>query len=392
MRILQVFNRYLQRGGEEKSVDRIANHLGQRHEVERCFFDSADWQGAGAPGRWGQLRRLFGNSFSRHCFDEACDRFQPDLALFHNVFPVGSPSLYRAAVERNLPLVHYVHCFRPFSVGGSLMAAGREYPGSLAGDLWPEALAGAWQGSRIKSLAMAAALIRLRRSGWLDQVRDWVCISDYLAHRFVHDVGLPPERVHSLRHSWDSLPEVPMAQDQGFYLFLGRLVEEKGLRTLLQAWSVMGDRAPRMVIAGEGPLLAELQEQGRRLGGAIEFVGHLDGERKDTALGHCRAVVVPSIWGEPLGLVPYEAYDHGKPVIASAIGGLTETVRHRETGLLVAPRNPESLGAAVQHMENQTAAQRFAWGAEGRRWLLQEADPGLWNARIDKILSAAVGD
>jgi hypothetical protein len=51
-KILQVFNRYLHAGGEEKSVDRIFKHLSERHEVSRCFFDSAAWRQPEAPVSW----------------------------------------------------------------------------------------------------------------------------------------------------------------------------------------------------------------------------------------------------------------------------------------------------------------------------------------------------
>ena len=61
-RMVQVFNRYLFSGGEEKSVDRIYNHLSSEHQMSRCFFESAEWKREGAPGLAGQLRRLFYNT------------------------------------------------------------------------------------------------------------------------------------------------------------------------------------------------------------------------------------------------------------------------------------------------------------------------------------------
>jgi hypothetical protein len=135
-RILQVFNRYLHMGGEEKSVDRIYAHLGREHEMERCFFESRDWIGAGAPGKLTQLRRTLYNHDSRAQFEKVCDTFRPDVALFHNVFPVGSPSLYHAAKLRGLPVIQYVHNFRPLSVGGTLYASGQFLEESLHGNYW----------------------------------------------------------------------------------------------------------------------------------------------------------------------------------------------------------------------------------------------------------------
>ncbi|MBL9129975.1 MAG: hypothetical protein JNG86_02175, partial [Verrucomicrobiaceae bacterium] len=70
-RILQVFNRYLFPGGEEKSVDRIFNHLGGTHEMSRCFFESAEWKREGAPSAAGQVKRLFYNKDARARFESA---------------------------------------------------------------------------------------------------------------------------------------------------------------------------------------------------------------------------------------------------------------------------------------------------------------------------------
>ncbi len=171
MRILQVFNRYVHMGGEEKSVDRIYRHLSEEHEMGRCFFESRDWMGENALGKFGQLRRTFYNPESRAGFERACSEFKPDLALFHNAFPVGSPSLYHAAKLRGLPVIHYVHNFRPFSVGGTLYAKGQFMEEALRGNYLREVRTGAWQGSVLKSAVMALVLKRLHRSGWLDCVK-----------------------------------------------------------------------------------------------------------------------------------------------------------------------------------------------------------------------------
>jgi glycosyltransferase involved in cell wall biosynthesis len=387
-RILQVFNRYLHMGGEEKSVDRIHAHLGQEHEMERCFFESRDWTGAGAPGKLGQLRRTFYNAESRAKFEKICETFKPDVALFHNVLPVGSPSLYHAAKLRGLPVIQYVHNFRPLSVGGTLYASGEFLEEALRGNYWREVRTGAWQGSKLKSAVMAMVLKRLHRSGWLDNVKAWVCISEFLRGKFVQ-AGLPSERVFAVRHSWDAMPEAPAVEDKGYYLFLARLVEVKGVEVLLQAWRKleerMGDKTPDLWIGGEGPM-EELVHEMRQKSRKVRFLGLVSGAEKQQALRGCRALLAPSIWWEPLGLVTYEAYDHAKPVLAAASGGLTETVVDGVTGFLHAPGNVDALLESVVTMETMPSEERAAMGAAGRRWLLENAGVGEWKRRLDEVL------
>lgn len=388
-RILQVFNRYVHMGGEEKSVDRIHAHLAQDHEMERCFFESRDWTGEAAPGKFGQLRRTFYNRESRARFEEVCDAFKPDVALFHNAFPVGSPSLYHAAHQRGLPVIHYVHNFRPFSVGGTLHANGGFMEEALRGDYWREVRAGAWQGSVLKSAVMALVLRRLHRSGWLDCVKAWVCISEFLRDKLVQGAGLPRDRVHALRHSWDAMPETPVAEDGGCYLFLARLVEVKGVEVLLRAWEALekqlGDKTPGLMIGGEGPLEPMVTEFSAKCR-SIRFCGLLQGEPKQEAIRRCRAMLAPSIWWEPLGLVTYEAYDFAKPMLAARSGGLTETVINGVTGLLHTPGDVDSLIDSVLKLEAMTAEQRAAMGAAGRRWLLENAGVPEWKGRFAQVL------
>ncbi len=391
-RILQVFNRYLAPGGEEKSVDRIHNHLAARHEMSRCFFDSAEWRAAGAPDAFGQARRLFYNPEARQRFDAALDSSGADVALFHNIFPVGSPSLYHAALQRGAPVIQYLHNFRPFSVGGTLFVKDRLCPDSLVGSPWAEVRGGAWQGSVVKSALFALMLKMLHRSGWLKSVKAWVAISDFMRDRLVQSGCLAADRVHTLRHSWDAMGSPPEAEDAGYYLFLGRLVGEKGVVPLLDAWDVLrarlGPKTPLLHVAGEGPLESAVRER-LRTNPYIGQLGQIGGETKREALRRCRAVLVPSTWWEPLGLVVYEAYDHAKPVLAAKSGGLMETVHHGLTGLLHEPADVAGIVGHVLDFESMTPASRLSMGRNGRQWLLNEASPQAWQQRFEQILATA---
>ncbi len=387
--ILQVFNRYLHAGGEEKSVDRIYRHLSEGHKMSRCLFESAEWQGRGAPGTLRQAARLFYNGEARARFEAALDAGGAGVALFHNIHPVGSPSLYRAAAAREVPVIQYLHSFRPFSVGGTLFVNGRTCDDSLRGNYVTEVRAGAWQGSVLKSAVFALMLKMLHRSGWLRSVKTWIAISDFLRDRIVEAGLVRPERIHTLRHSWDAMPEPPSPEDAGHYLFLGRLVDTKGILPLLDAWDALrtqlGERTPQLRIGGVGPL-DEVVSSRARQNPSVTQLGHVEHEMKHEELRRCRAVVVPSVWWEPLGLVVYEAYDHAKPVLAARAGGLTETVHQGRTGLLHAPGDVCALVSDILTMESASESERITMGRNGRDWLLRETNPEIWQRRFAALL------
>lgn len=387
--ILQVFNKYLFPGGEEKSVDRIFNHLAESHPMHRCFFDSAAWKGEDAPSTMGQGKRLFYNRESRAAFEQALDASGAKAALFHNIYPVGSPSLYHAALQRRVPVIQYLHNFRPFSVGGTLFVNGQVCPDGLYGRDFAEVKAGVWQSSVLKSAVFATMLRFLRRSGWLKSVKAWIAISDFMRDRLVQAGQIDPAKIHTLRHSWDAMPTAPRSEDAGYYLFLGRLVPEKGIAVLLDAWDALraqlGNKTPQLLIGGEGPL-ESLVQQRLRSNPYIGHLGQIGGETKHETLRKCRALIAPSVWWEPLGLVAYEAYDFAKPVLAARSGGLAETVQHEITGLLHEPGHAESLLRDVLTMESLPMPVRVECGAAGRQWLLREASAAAWKTRFEEIL------
>jgi glycosyltransferase involved in cell wall biosynthesis len=114
------------------------------------------------------------------------------------------------------------------------------------------------------------------------------------------------------------------------FVFLGRLVEEKGLDILLQALSGLRrrDLQPQLTVVGSGPELAKWQDLTRRLGleAQVEFLGPQTGSQLATTLHEHQTLVVPSRYDEPFGVVALEGIACGCAVIASSGGGLPEAV------------------------------------------------------------------
>lgn len=387
-RILQVFNRYLHMGGEEKSVERIHQHVSMRHDIARCLFDSADWKKPSAPSLVAQATRMFYNSESRVRFESALDKHRAEAALFHNLYPVASPSLYRSALKRGLPVMQYLHNYRPFCVSGTAYARGQLLTEALHGRWWREVKFASWQDSVVKSALFAVMLKLLHASGWLSSVKTWIAISDFMRARIIES-GVPADRVHALHHSWDTMLEAPVHRDDGHYLFLGRLVEPKGIAPLLSAWQALreqlGARTPTLFIAGEGPLEVLVREHTTH-NSSVKSLGMISGPAKHEALSGCRALIIPSVWWEPMGLVVYEAYDFAKPVLAARSGGITEAVQQGVTGLLHEPGNVDLIVRDVLAMEAMTCDQRREMGHHGRAWLLRETSVKSWQDQFDAIL------
>ncbi len=389
LRVLQVFNQYAEQGGEEVWVDQVTSLSDERLRVHELRFHSRAWKMRGAPSPFTQALRMWDNPESRQRLSREVRNLEPDALLFHNLIPVGSFGLYDEARKLGVPVIQYIHNFRPFSPSGTMWHGGRVGDEALRGDPWQEVFGRAWERSLTKTALLAFYLRRLQSSGWLDAVDRWIAISEFMRGKFI-EAGIPEEKITTLRHCWTPTVTEPSEQDQGYYLFLGRLVPEKGVGTLLEAWQKLerklGRACPRLVVAGTGPEETKVMAAAR--GGSIEFAGFVSGEVKQRLLAGCRAVLAPSIWWEPLGLIVYEAYDHGKPVIAARSGGLVETVQEGEGGFLHIPGDSDSLVEAILKLEETGHAGRVAMGTTGRKWLLQKADPEAWKKSFSEIVEA----
>lgn len=378
-RLLQIFNRYLDKGGEETWVEKMSSLLGRDYEISDCVFDSRDWTGASAPRAWDQALRMFYNPTSIGHLRELTKSFRPQAWLVHNVFPVGSAAVYREALRLQIPIIQYVHNFRPFSVNGYLWAGDSLATGGLKRRFWREIAHGAWQGSRAKTAWLGATLTAMHQLRWFRGVKAWIAISDFMRQRFI-EAGIPSKDIFTLRHCWQPINESPTFSEKDYYLFLGRLIPAKGVEVLLQAWNILHakktDNAPRLVIAGEGPLEHRVRHATKE-NPLVEFHGLVAGNDKAALLSQCRAVIAPSLWWEPLGLVTYEAYDYAKPMLAARSGGLTETVVDGATGYLHEPGNAAGLAGHVLKLEADTGL-RHSLGMEGRKWLLENTGPQNW--------------
>jgi glycosyltransferase involved in cell wall biosynthesis len=151
-------------------------------------------------------------------------------------------------------------------------------------------------------------------------------------------------------------------------LYAGRLSEEKGVLELVEA-----TRGMHLVVAGDGPLRT-------RVPGARGFVPHDELERL-----YARAAVVacPSR-REGFGVACLEAMAHGRPVVATAVGGLLDQVVDGETGLVVPPRDPFALRAALERLLADSELRR-AYGAAGR---VRAAKHFSWETVTDATLAA----
>jgi glycosyltransferase involved in cell wall biosynthesis len=290
---------------------------------------------------------------------ELIDATEPDLVHCHNVYHQLTPSIIGAAKRRALPVLLTLHDYKAICPVYTRLRRGRPCSECTHKNFFNVLKYRCADGSVARStLLYVEALVQLLLSNYekLDAI--------VAPSRFMRDsvtlARFPPERVHVIRNGVDTRSIRPAAEDDGYALYLGRLVREKGVETLLEAHASLGGRV-KLCVAGTGPLEAELKRRFPR----AHFLGHLNGAALEEVVRRAGFVVVPSEWYENCPVSVLEAMAHGKAVIASDIGGIPELVAHGRTGLLFPPGDRAALARCLTHLAEDEDRRR-AYGRAGR--------------------------
>lgn len=180
------------------------------------------------------------------------------------------------------------------------------------------------------------------------------------------------------------LDEIPSTDPDAPLLFVGNLSPEKGVLTLLDAYRLLDDPPP-LVLAGRSKLPRTWV-----FPDGVQMVGALAHDEVLSLFRSARAVVVPSVWCEPFGIVVLEAMAAGRPVVAAASGGIPEVVIDGVTGLLVPPGDAAALAQAIASLLSDPGAAQ-AFGTAGRN-RAREFTVSAVVDRIERMYASVVAD
>ncbi len=187
-----------------------------------------------------------------------------------------------------------------------------------------------------------------------------ICCSNYMLDHIQHVLGavktkirVIPNGVEASRFNNGRQPQpIPtgVSEDRKTILYVGRIVREKGIFTLLDAFEKLRKQGKdvSLVFAGEGPLKEDLAKEvlRRKLNDRVKLAGFVDEKKLVSLYNSSDAFVLPSHY-EPFGMVALEAMASRVPVVVSDVGGLSEIVEDGITGVKVPAYNPSALAEGI---------------------------------------------
>jgi glycosyltransferase involved in cell wall biosynthesis len=360
MRILQVHTRYRYEGGEDAVVRAEAALLAKAgHEVVPYLAENP--AGAG-PTAAAMLASPWNPAAARR-LRAAARRARPDVAHVHNTWFALTPSVVAALDGLGVPVVVTLHNYRLLCANASLFRDGHPCQDCVGTHPWHGTQHRCYRGSAVSSAAVAATISLNRALGtWDRHVRLFLALNDFARDRFVAG-GLPADRVRVKPNSVaDPGRRAGPPSASRTVLFAGRLVPEKGVGVLLEAWRRLAPSGLELVVAGDGPMRAELE---RRPPPSVRFVGQLEPAAVRDWMLRSRALVFPT-WlyeGQPMSVL--EAFAAGLGVLASRLGGNAELVGGLGDGWLAPAQDPGALAGRLAALADDDLVDRA--GAAARR-------------------------
>lgn len=347
MRVLQLHTRYRQPGGEDALVAAEATLLrAAGHEVQVVTAQNPQDARAGLSA----LALSPWNPAARRAAERVALDLRPDVAHVHNTWYAMSPSVLAGLSAAGIPVVTTLHNYRLTCANALLYRDGAPCTDCVGGSPWQGVRHRCYRGSVLQS-AVAASGVALHGAGrtWAAHVQVFLALTAFARSIFVA-AGLPSAAILVRPNATaDPGPRSAPPSRSRTVLWVGRLVPEKGVDVLLEAWRqrTRHDLDLELVIVGDGPQRAALQ---RSAPPGVHLIGAQSPDRVRALLLAARALVFPSRWfeGQPMAIL--EAFAAGLPVLASDLGGVTETI---------APL--------------------------GRRWLLPAGDVSAWAAGLDRL-------
>jgi glycosyltransferase involved in cell wall biosynthesis len=316
--------------------------------------------------------------------------WSPDLIYSQGVHDLD----FEAAVMQVAPVVFFAHAFHGLCISGSrchtfptAQPCGRRFGFPCLWRYYPRRCGGLnpvtmWREYRIqerrrKSFPLYAALLTHSR----------YVAAEYMRH------GMPASRIHVIPFSVineaesahpstndcnpgdpDNLVRQTPQSEPTRLLFLGRMDTLKGGQVLCEALPLVAaglGRAIRVIFAGDGPARASWEQlaarqQARHSHLKISFVGWVNREQREAALGQTDLLVVPSLWPEPFGQVGPEAGWYGIPAAAFDVGGINQWLLDGINGYLAPGKPPTASGLAtaiIKCLENPVEYARLRRGA-----------------------------
>ena len=350
-RILLAHNKYQLPGGEDIGFSTEVEMLREKgHEIIEYIRHNDEIKDYSPFQKLKFPLKMIWSDKTYHEVKEIIKKRKPNIAHFHNIFPLISPSAYYACKDEGIPVIQLLNNYRLICPGGFLLRDNKTCEDCITGGLQNSIKHRCYRDSLILTSSLAMMLKYHRNKGtWFDKVDKYVALSEFSKSKYV-EAGFPGSKI-VVKPNFVAPDPGRREVDDGYVLFFGRLSIEKGPQTAVKAWRYI-ENVP-LKIVGVGPLEEELHNFVKEHSiKNIEFLSYVPNTEIFDIIKRARFVVIPMEWYEILPRVLIETYACGVPIIASKIGVMADLVINHISGLHFEVGNAKDLSDKVRLLYN----------------------------------------
>jgi glycosyltransferase involved in cell wall biosynthesis len=391
-RLLLCHNYYQEAGGESIVFETERQGLEERgHAVVTYTRDNAEIAQMGALATVSVLTSAYFSPRTRRDLTRLVEKARPDAAIVQNVFPLISPSAYTTLHALGVPVIQAVYNYRFVCPAGQLYSRGEICERCVGGNYLHCVVRRCYRDSAALS-AWYASILGLHRAlaSFVECIDVFMVPDDFLGRKLVEG-GIPAGKIRRNVNPLFVRRHTPTPAHDGSVLFVGRLVPQKGVRTLLRAMSFVRSPA-RLRIVGQGEMETEVRSAiaTPEVAGRAELLGPRWGEELEGLMAKAAVVVVPSEWYDNLPQVLCQAGALGKPVIATRIDGIAEHVREGTSGFLFPIRDAPALAGLIDRVLSLSESDYAALSRSCRSHAEQTFDFDVHYRALDDIVEQLV--
>jgi glycosyltransferase involved in cell wall biosynthesis len=344
--VLCVHNRYIQPGGEDQVFESESRLLAENGVRVQKVEEQTTYPSGLVRKIEAAVDCVWSRSWHQE-FKSILRSAKPDVVHVHNFFSVISPSVYYACREEGVPVVQTLHNYRLACPAASFYRDGKICEECLDHGPFHAVKYGCYRESKLGTATLAAMIaVHRRKNTWTEMVDCYVALTEFSRQKMIQ-AGLPADKI-VVKPNFVLPDPGPRLTDGDYALFVGRLVDLKGVGILIQAWSKLPPTIP-LVIAGDGPFRPEMEKLISDLKLTnVDYRGRLSRQDTLATMKRARFLMFPSEWYEGFPVTIAESFACGVPVICSRLGSMQEIVADGRTGLHFTAGDAADMAEKVQ--------------------------------------------
>jgi glycosyltransferase involved in cell wall biosynthesis len=357
MKILQIHNKYLEKGGEDTVVANERQLLqAYGHTVELCEFDNLDLEGL---SKVQLLSRTLFNRLSYQKVIKHIEAFNPDIVHIHNVYYDASSAIFWAIKKKNVPAVMTIHNYRLGCIQGLLFRHNAVCSLCLDKSTSYYGLKHrCFKDSFVKSLQLTLVnkfnqwTIRYK-----NPVKKYIFLADFTKNLLSPTLSLKnTEGVLKPNYVSDFGISL-MSERENSFLFVGRLNEQKGVKVLIETFK---HNKKNLAIIGSGPLDDYVKETALTYPN-IHYWGYANGAFIIEQLKKSKALIVPSLTYEGQPMTILEAFSTGTPVLAANTKNLDTLIEDGKNGFLFDATSTVAMSEIIDIFDISTTPHMYTY-------------------------------